>query len=207
MVTSLQRKRYPRQSTRLGIAAWMRKENGQVNWVVGLFLVLFVAVLLLASIQAERFQAVSLYTEDALAASNLASALVDLEEYGISGRILIAEPEAAYRKYREALRENLNLNEEWIGTEGSVITGPVTVESYIVYNMDDEGVLAYRFGPEGKAQEEMHGTVMAPNGIRIENTSVYSEISFVVDVIPGLAVQAHKGKLVDVAADRMIAGQ
>ena len=37
-------------------------------------------------------------------------------------------------------------------------------------------------------------------GMKIENTSVYSEIRFEVIVVPGVSVQVCKGKLVDVVA-------
>jgi len=206
MVMNLRRKGYLRQSTRPECIGWMKKESGQVNWTVGLFLILFAAVFLLAAMRAERFRSIALYMEDALAASNLASALVDLEEYGISHRILIAEPEEAYGKYCEALKENLNLNEEWKGIEGSVVAGPVAVENYIVYNMVEEGAQVYRFGPYGSVQEQILGTITAPNGVAVESTSVYSEISFTVEVVPGVTVQARRGNLVDVAADRVVAG-
>ncbi len=45
--------------------------------------------------------------EDALALSNLASAVIDIEEYGITQKVLITDPEQAYERYCHALRENL----------------------------------------------------------------------------------------------------
>lgn len=199
MVMVLRRKGFRRQKTKTREKDWMKRESGQVNWVVGLFLLLFIAVLLMTTIQSQRFRATALYTEDALAASNLASALVNLEEYGISHRVLIAEPWEAYECYQRTLKENLNLNEEWQGAGESVVSGVVTVENYIVYNVDGEKVLIYRFGAEGESVwEERLGSVTAPNGIPIQNTSVYSEISFLVDVVPGISMRACMGKLVDI---------
>jgi hypothetical protein len=43
------------------------------------------------------------------------------------------------------------------------------------------------------------GNAFAPNGVKIETTGVYSEISFPVDGFFGVSVNARKGKLVDVA--------
>ena len=64
-------------------------ESGQIGWTVGVGFLLFLGVLLSACMQMEVFRASSQYMEDALAASNLAAAVVDVEEYGISHKLLI----------------------------------------------------------------------------------------------------------------------
>jgi len=200
MVTDLRRNGFPRQNIETFKRKCMKKERGQVNWIMGLFLALFMAVLLLTAVQCRRFQVAAIFAEDALAASNLASTLVNLEEYGISHKILISNPAQAYERYRTALQGNLNLNKEWKGPEGSVILGPVTVENYTVYNVDGEKVWVHCFGADGEyVREEMLGTE-APNGRIIESTSVYSEISFEMEVIPGIRIRARKGQLADVVA-------
>ena len=199
MAMSLRRKRSPRQN--IDRVRKLKRESGQVNWVMGLFLTLFLAVYLFASLQTERFRTAALYMEDALATSNLASALVDLEQYGIAHKILIGDPDRAYQIYRTALQNNLNLDASWTGRQEGVIQGRVTIENYTVYNVDGNKVWVYKFEPEGASvREEALGVVRAPNGLLIENTSVYSEISFPVEVYRGLQVTARKGKLVDIAA-------
>ena len=42
------------------------------------------------------------------------------------------------------------------------------------------------------------GNVEAPNGRIIENTSVYSEIAFMLRGVLGIEVEAHKGNLADI---------
>lgn len=178
----------------------MKKENGQVSRCMGLFLVLFLAVYLFAALQLERFRAASLYLEDALAASNLASAVVDIEQFGISHRIWIPDVSAAYEKYREAVRGNLNLDEAWRAADGGVIEGTVKVVNYTIYNVNGELVTVSSFDENGQTTENLYviGAVKAPNGTEIESTSVYSEIAFMVEGFPGMYVEAHKGCLVDV---------
>lgn len=196
MVMNLQRRKFPRQNTNMRMSHLMKRQSGQVNWTAGVFLMLFVAVFLFAALQVERFKAASVYAEDALAASNLASALVDLREYGISHRVLIADPQEAYGRYCAALKENLNLDSEWRGAENSVVPGVVTVENYTVYNVDGGSVWVYQFGHIGEAVwEEQLGVAKAPNGMLIEDTSVYSQICFDVSVMWGGKITAHKGKL------------
>ena len=177
-----------------------RRSEGMLGFISGLFLVLFLAIVLCANLQVESFGATSLYLEDALAASNLASAVIDLEEYGISHVVRIADPLAAYRLYCDAVKENLGLNEQWEGSNQALISGPVTVEAYIIYNVRRDGVTVHAVDNTGQlySWQGRKGAVTAPDGQLIEYTSVYSEISFPVKGSFGMEVKAHKGKLVDI---------
>lgn len=179
---------------------FLGKEKGQVGWTTGLFFILFLGVTLCAELQIQRCRAASLYLEDALAASNLASAVIDVREYGISHNILIAEPTGAYALYRQAVMENLNLNASWEGQAGGLVQGRVEIVRYIVYNVRDSEVVIYHFEADGRMTQsrEILGSAKAPNGISIESTAVYSEITFEVPGLFGGTVRAHKGNLADV---------
>ena len=176
------------------------KEKGQIGWTVGLFSLLFQAVFLCALLQMEHYRMTSLYLEDTLAASNLASAVVDIEEFGITHKILIRDSDTAYARYRQAVQGNLNLNEAWEGQEGSIIQGLVRIVNYIVYNVDGREVTVYHYDENGlmTCWKDSLGSTMAPNGIMIESTSIYSEIAFTVKGLMGMEVQAHKGNLADI---------
>lgn len=176
------------------------KQEGQVEWTAGFFFLLFLVIFLCAQLQIEGYQATALYLEDALAASNLASAVIDLEEYGISHTIQIENPHAAFERYQDALKENLSLDENWECSNRSLISGKVVVENYIVYNVKNGVVNVCCVGTDGQLQEStgMLGAVEAPNGVMIESTGIYSEISFPVEGFPGIAAEARKSKLVDV---------
>ena len=76
----LMKSEYPRRS----ISFLYRKDCGQIGWSVGFFFLVYLSVLMFAILSLEELRFSSDYLEDALAASNLASAIVDLEEYGIS---------------------------------------------------------------------------------------------------------------------------
>lgn len=177
------------------------KEGGQIGCMTGLFITLFLGVMLCAVLQLEHYRAASLYLEDALAASNLASAVVDVQEYGISHSILIARPEEAYKTYQWAVRSNLNLNAAWEGQAGSLVQGPVGIVQYIVYNVRGDEVTVYHFDENGQMTQwqETLGNVAAPNGIPVESTSVYSEITFEAGGFLGVTVKAHKGNLADIS--------
>ena len=179
-----------------------KKEDGSIQWAVGLFFVLFLAILLYVDIQVSHFHTSSLYLEDALAASNLASAVIDVEEYGISHIVRIVNPAEAYKLYQNAVKENLGLDENWECKNVALISGQVIVECYIVYNVEEEIVRSYHISKNGQIRMEQGvlGKVSAPNGLLVENTGIYSEISFPVKGPWGINVIAHKGKLVDIVA-------
>lgn len=175
-------------------------DKGQAEWAVGLFMMLFLAILLCGELQIEVYRASALYLEDALAASNLASAVIDVEEYGISGQLEIKDPTKAYELYQEALKENLGLDADWECANQGLISGAVQVEQYIVYNVQGNEVFVHTCAMDGEMEDSMGilGEIRAPNGILIESTGIYSEISFPVEGFLGVTVQAHKGKLVDI---------
>ena len=86
-------------------------ERGQVSWVFGLFLLLFLSILLCMQLQIALYRESAMYMEDALALSGLASAVIDVEEYGITQKVRITDPEEAYERYCHALKENLGLDD------------------------------------------------------------------------------------------------
>lgn len=181
----------------------LNTERGQVEWVTGLFFLLFLGVLLCAMLQVEIFRSSSRYLEDALALSNLASAVIDVEEYGISHRLVISDPAQAYERYKAAVKENMNLNEKWECPAVGIISGPVNIVNYTVYNVSGNDVEVSCFDGNGVLTRwtETLGSAAAPNGLPIEATGVYSEITYRVDGLLGFSGEARKRKLVDVVGN------
>ena len=175
-------------------------ESGQIGWTAGVGVLLFLGVFLSACMQMEVFRASSQYMEDALAASNLAAAVVDVEEYGISHNLLIASPENAYALYLTAIKGNLNLNDVWECPNKELISGPVCVERFLVYNVVQNTVEVSCVNADGTLNrwQGILGQETAPNGIPVEHTGIYSEISYQIKGVFGIVVPAVKGKLVDV---------
>lgn len=176
------------------------KSKGQVQWIQGMFFLLFLVLLVWMQLQLELYRSAASYLEDALAASNLASAVIDFQEYGISHTIQVKNPVEAYGRYCEAVKENLQLEDNWYNLSGGIIAGKVMVINYTIYNVKDNVVTVYCVGTDGSVYEEQGilGSVRAPNGILIEATGIYSEIAFQVKGMFGLIMEAHKGKLVDI---------
>ncbi|MCM1112791.1 MAG: hypothetical protein NC399_06010 [Muribaculum sp.] len=180
------------------------KDRGQVEWAAGLFFLLLLGILAYTQIWLAAWRAASDYLEDALAAANLASALIDVEEYGRTHKVLIADASDAYAIYLDAVQGNLGLDGEWECANQGLIAGPVEIVDYIVYNVEDGRVDAVRVGRDGQEIQiasGVGGIVRTPNGVAVEHTGVYSEIRFLVKGFPGMTIQAHKGKLVDIVAE------
>lgn len=177
------------------------KDPGQVEWTIGLFWVLILAMVMYTNLQLASWQSASMYMEDALAASNLASALIDLEEYGKTHKMIIRDYEGAYRVYCQALQDNLSLNEFGECGNRELFVGPIEIVDYIVYNVDGNRVESVQLGNDGKLIKKTSGTkgsVMAPDGSVIEYTGVYSKLKFMVKGFPGISFEAQKGKLADI---------
>lgn len=180
----------------------LEQDEGTITLVSGLFFSLFLAVLLVGFLQMEMVRSSSSYMEDALAASGLASALIDLEEYGISHTVRIADAESAYAQYLMSLKANLRLDENWECENQKLICGQVKLENYTVYNVSGSQVEYCRMDDGSRTWHVGKlGEVCAPNGQIIEKTGVYGEISYPFRGLWGMTVQARKGKLVDIASE------
>lgn len=195
----MKRGRFPRRKTNLELCV----ELGQIQWFLGLYFILLLIMLIATGLQVKQYEVTGSYMEDALAASNLASAVIDLEEYGRSHTIRISDPVLAYNRYCQALRGNLNLDETWQCRNRDIIAGPVQVVRYIVYNVSEEIIHIMEVTDSGSVCESIgnRGAVRAPNGIPIEHTSVYSEIACTVKGLWNVEVLADKGKLVDIISE------
>lgn len=176
-----------------------RRECGQVQWMSGYFFLLFLAVLLCSRLQIEVYCTSASYLEDGLAASTLASAVIDVEEYGSTHHILVENPYKAYERFCTAVKGNLQLDDNWECENKGLISGTVKVERYIIYNVQDEMIMVYEVesGEEIEAWQGVVGSVTAPNGIAISETSIYSEITFPVESF-GFVTEAHREQLVDI---------
>lgn len=178
------------------------KKSGKIQIVLAIYLLVILMIMVMVYMQIEQFKTTRAYMEDALAASNLASAVIDIEEFGTTNNIVIASPEEAFAIYKEAIRFNLNLDDEWECPNKELISGPVRILTYIIYNVRDQDVEIYTYDENGNLiyQDipDGLGSVISPNGITIENTSIYSSIGFPVDAIWGIQVDAVKDNLADI---------
>ena len=187
-----------------------RKRNAMVEMVAGLCWTVMLTVLLGASLQFTIFRMSAAFVEDALAASNLASMLIDVEAYGKTLKMNIISPEDSYVVFQDALKYNLNLNDQWEAANKNLISGPVVIAEYIVYHVDGNDVMWTSLGTEGNGSrivKDGKGTVCSPDGTVIESESVYSRVRYMVRGIRGIEIEAVKEKTVDVVSNLLPEGE
>ncbi|MBE5862945.1 MAG: hypothetical protein E7295_08855 [Lachnospiraceae bacterium] len=196
----LRKKEYRRRSIEEDVMRGVDK--GQITIFAGLFFTLFFAVVLSGYLQMEMIRSSSGYLEDALAASGLAAALIDVREYGSSHVLRIRDANESYEQYCACLKANLGLDENWECENKHLISGQVKLENYTIYNVTGDQVEYCRLDGGG---QEWHtgrlGQVLAPNGQVVERTGTYGEISYPFQGLWGLTMQARKGKLVDIVGE------
>lgn len=179
----------------------VKKSKGQVDIVVGMFFLVILSVLVIFGFRMVQYMVTAAYVEDALAASNLASAIIDLEEYGKSHIIKIPDPENAYALYREAVCHNLHLDEELNTTNTEVLADKVTILEYSIYNVREEDIEIYILDGNGRLQDQRTGIIgetYTADGTKVETTSVYSRVGFYVNGLLGQKIYAEKEKSVDI---------
>lgn len=178
------------------------RKSGKIQVVLTIDLLVILMIMVMVYLQIEQFKTTRAYMEDALAASNLASAVIDIEEFGTTNNIVIASSDDAFAIYKDAIRYNLNLDDAWECPNKALISGPVRILTYIIYNVRDQDVEIYTYDENGSVTHQVIsnglGTVTSPNGIIIENTSIYSRIGFPVEAIWGIQVDAVKDNLADI---------
>lgn len=179
----------------------LKKRKGQIGICVGMFWCMIVLVVVLFQIKLLQYQAAGTFVEDSLAASNLASAVIDVREYGRTHNILVESPENAFGRYKEALIYNLELDENLYSSNQEVLYGKVDILSYQVFNVLGDKVYRYRFEESGRlldVEETEVASTYLPDGNKVETTSVYSKVGLYVTVPGGGTIYATKENSVDI---------
>lgn len=139
--------------------------------------------------------------EDALAASNLASAIIDWEEYGRNHTIKIGNVRQAFEQFREALIMNLRLDEQLNTTNHDFIYSQVSILEYIVYNVSGDKIDIWEMDGNGSVVVQRNGRlgeVFTPDAVKVEGTTIYSKVGFWVEGLMNREIYAQKEKSVDI---------
>lgn len=164
-------------------------------------MIVLLLVVVMFGFRTTEYVLTSAYVEDALAASNLASAVIDLEEYGRTHTILVKDPQSAFLLYKEALCYNLQLDEYLNTTNREVIAGKVSILDYIIYNVSGENISIYSLDEEGVLRGMWTckpGEAITPDGVLVESTTIYSRVAFSVKSLGERTYEATKEKSIDI---------
>lgn len=173
----------------------IRKNCGKIEYVMGMYALLFVLVMAMVSLQILRYMSDSDITEDALAASCLAALDVDPYRYGLDHSLVINDPVHAREIFEEALRDNMNLNADMTpqSENDPYIAGKVDVDEFRIYLVDGDNVTEYVVSAHGVIENSgLYGDVKTPSGVTVRSAGAYSKISFDTFGIFGVRIRACK---------------
>ncbi len=177
------------------------KSRGGIDIITGMMMFVILIIIILGVFQMTQYMVTAAGVEDALAASNLASAVIDVEEYGRSHHILIEDVEKAFQIYRDALCCNLSLDENLNTTNRELLAHKVEILQYIVYNVQGDEVEVCICDGTGRIQNRYRAdrsVVVTPDGNSLESTTIYSRIGFWVNGLAGQEIYAEKEKSIDI---------
>ena len=167
----------------------------------GMLLFLILLAVILFGFRICQYMVTAAGVEDALAASNLASGVIDLEEYGKSHTIWIPDAEAAFLIFREALCCNLGLDMYLNTTNKALLETPVEIKEYIVYNVRGDNIEIIVLDGEGhilSRETGSRGVSYTPDNVCVETTTIYSRVRFGVEGLMGQTIYAEKEKSIDI---------
>lgn len=179
----------------------IKKEAANVNIVAGTMLFLILVLTIFFGFRMTQYMVIAAGVEDALAASNLASAVIDLEEYGKNHRIYIRDVNKAFQMFREALICNLKLDDDLNTTNNNFLIGKVFIKDYRIYNVRDDLIDILIFNNLGEISSYTTGNtgeVFTPDNVCVETTTIYSKISFQVEGLAGREFVGEKEKSIDI---------
>lgn len=200
MIYQWRRSVCPQPSTDRG-AGVLPASEGQVDVVMAMFFFLLVLLVAIFQFKSFTYMVSGAYVEDALAAAGLASALIDVEEYGKTHNILITDTQKAYGTYRDALYYNLALDEAGYSSRTELLAGKVELREYIIYNVLGQEIQITGYDGQGnclRRYSALLGTVLTPDGVPVQHTTVYSRVGFQVTGLEGSVIEAEKEKSVDI---------
>ncbi len=181
-----------------------RKSQGKIGICVGMYFCIIIVLVVLFQGKLLQYQVIGTFVEDSLASSNLASAVIDVKEYGRSHNILIESPEGAFNRYREALIYNLQLNSDLGCKDEEVLCGKFEILSYQIFNVIDDTVEVCRFEGDGRLlgiENVSLEQAYLPDGKKVETTSIYSKVGFYMRGLGDKRVYVTKEKTVDIKGE------
>ena len=159
----------------------VRTQPGKIEYVMGMYALLFVLVMAMVSLQILRYKADSDIAEDALAASCLAALDVDPYRYGTDHCLVISDPVHARQLFEESLRENMRLGPDmtYSGNDDFYIMGKVNIDDFRIYMVDGDNVTEYAVSGYGITESTgVYGNMKTPSGLTVRSAGAYAKISF-----------------------------
>lgn len=190
--------RHRREKTTLGKI----KDRGYMEYSLSIMLVLITVILILFGYRISVIRHTKNVVEDALAASNLAAAVVDLTKFSETNELVISDCTGAYDKFQKALKENLHLTEDFKADNSMLISGIVTIHSFTIYNIVGNDITETSVDAYGNQSTRLYsgskGHMHTPDGKTITSPTIYSKIGFAIKGYWGQEYYVNKENSVDI---------
>lgn len=180
------------------------RSSGQAEYILGMYALIFVMVLALASLQIMQYKADSDIAEDALAASALAALDIDPYRYGTDHRLVIDDPPHTLEIFRNALKGNMDLDNDYrpLSRSTSYVSGTVLIEDFRIYLVDEDTVTEYRIFDTGcDITTGPYGEMKTPGGQVVRSAGCYAAVSFDTEGFLGIGIRAYKEAYAEMVAD------
>ena len=160
----------------------IKKKKGEIEFFISSIILAVVVLIMMMGMRLNIIKSTQEYVEDGLVASNLAAATIDLNEFGSSNNIINNNFEQSFNDYKEALKINLNLDNNFVPKSKTLINSKVNIEEFTIYNVVGNDVQMTRRSSNGNIDKITYanklGTIKTPNGVEINSTTIYSKIGF-----------------------------
>ncbi|MFQ9249263.1 MAG: hypothetical protein ACLR3R_18600 [Clostridium paraputrificum] len=184
----------------------IKKKEGSIQAFIGFSLISLIIAIGILNIKVPEIKAIQRKVEDGLVASNLASATVDLKEYGTTNKIVNKDFNKAFEVFQKTLKGNLKLDNNFTPKNDSIIQSKIVVEDFRIYNVDGSNVSMFKRDKSGNVTSQTYanklGQIKTPDGVKVVSTTVYSKISFFVKGYSNENIQVYKENTVDVVDER-----
>lgn len=160
----------------------LKKKKGSIEMFISSIAFIIVALVVIMVVRLKVIKVTKNFIEDGLVASNLASATIDLKEYGTTNKIINNNFEKSFNDYTVALKENLNLDNNFKPKSNTLINSKIDIDNFTIYNVIGNDIVMTRREANGSITRQTYpnkgGVMTAPNGAVINSTMVYSRIGF-----------------------------
>lgn len=160
----------------------LKKKKGSIEMFISSMIFIMIALVVVMMMRLKVIKLTKSYIEDGLVASNLASATIDLNEYGTTNKIVNNDFQKSFNDYCVALKDNLNLDNNFTPKKKTLINSEVDIVNFTIYNVVDSDIEMIRRESNGSITRQSYpnkvGIMKAPNGATINTTMVYSKIGF-----------------------------
>lgn len=180
----------------------LKKKKGTIEVFISSIVLLIIPMIIVMNIRLREIKLTKNFVEDGLVAANLASATIDLREYGTTHKIVNDNFTKSFDDYISSLKENLKLDNNLMPINQNLICSNITLDNFSIYNVNGNDIQVTTRSSDGSIINSTilngFGTFKTPDGVLIKSTTIYSKILFKIKGFNNVQYNVSKEKSVDI---------